>query len=194
MDISACTRCGKDFNKAMKVCPFCGMPHKTPPTKKKANCPKCHVALSPKVYREVELDVCPECSGMWLDTLDFEHLTSEKDVYADESTSTHFDRIVPENAPRLYECVRCNNIMNRTNFRRISGILIDSCCDHGAWLDSKELTQIRNFVASGGLDKSQDTEIRKNNAEIRGLATKVEDLEFMQKMLHRWSLKRMFFS
>lgn len=194
MNVSACTRCGSEFNKAMKMCPFCGMPHKAPPTKNRALCPKCNVQLEAHVYRNKELDVCPECSGMWLDTLDFEHLTSEKDVYADENSKTHFDRIPPQNEPRLYECVRCNNIMNRTNFKRISGILIDSCCDHGVWLDDNELTMIRDFVASGGLDKSQDTEIRKNSAEIRGLASKVHNLEFMQKMLHRWSLKRIFFS
>ncbi|MBI4744290.1 MAG: zf-TFIIB domain-containing protein, partial [Actinobacteria bacterium] len=146
--------CNKEFNATMRVCPFCNMPNTIPPTKSKALCPKCKVELQPKKFRECELNVCPSCSGMWLDTLEFEQLTSEKDVYNDPSGEIQFIRVQPENDQKFYECVRCDNIMNRINFKRISGILIDICGEHGVWLDNRELTCLRNFIASGGLDKS----------------------------------------
>jgi Zn-finger nucleic acid-binding protein len=193
MNTKTCVRCNKEFNAAMRVCPFCNMPNTIPPTKSKAVCPKCKTELQPKIFRKCELDVCPSCSGMWLDTLEFEHLTSEKDVYVDPLGETQFIRVLPENAQRFYECVRCDNIMNRVNFKRVSGILIDICGEHGVWLDDKELTSLRNFIASGGLDKAQDLEILENKEEISRLATEVDNIEFMQRVLHRFKLKRIIF-
>ena len=126
-----CIRCRKSFSKGMKLCPFCNMPAVMPPTKDTAKCPRCKVALDPEVFRKVELDVCPSCSGMWLDTLDFEHLTSEKDVYADESTKTHYIPPALEPVKGYYECVRCDHLMHRVRFRNISNVLIDVCGPHG---------------------------------------------------------------
>lgn len=46
----------------------------------------------------------------------------EKDVNTAERTST----FIP--------CVRCGKKMNRKNFGRISGVIIDECGKHGVWL------------------------------------------------------------
>jgi len=165
------------------------MPNKIPPTKSKAFCPKCKVELQTKIYKKLELDVCPSCQGMWLDTLEFEYITSPKDVYTDPSLEPIFiPTPLEERENSYYECVRCNNLMNRINFKR-SGVLIDICCDHGVWLDKGELTRIRRFIASGGLDKTQDKEILNNKMELERLASKVDNIEFLQKVLHRWNLK-----
>jgi Zn-finger nucleic acid-binding protein len=83
--------------------------------------------------------------------------------------------------------------MVRRNFRRISGVLIDVCRDHGVWLDAGELEQIRCFIANGGLDKSQDREIQKNSIEIARVAGEVNDLNMVFKTLHRWNLPRILF-
>jgi Zn-finger nucleic acid-binding protein len=40
--------------------------------------------------------------------------------------------------------------MQRRNFRKSSGVIIDSCRKHGTWLDADELEQITGFVLSGG--------------------------------------------
>ncbi|MEJ2032881.1 MAG: zf-TFIIB domain-containing protein [Deltaproteobacteria bacterium] len=71
-----------------------------------------------------------------------------------------------DNESEYFKCARCEAVMVRRNFRRISGVLIDVCRDHGVWLDAGELEQIRCFIANGGLDKSQDREIQKNSIEI----------------------------
>jgi Zn-finger nucleic acid-binding protein len=170
------------------------MPHKKAPTKAKPICPKCHVQLTLETYRNLELDACPSCLGLWLDYDEFDHLTTEKDVYADDTLSTQFFRKPPENAARLYECVRCNNIMTRKNFRNISGILIDLCHEHGVWLDKNELTEIRKFIASGGLDKSQDNELLLHAEDMKSLALRTQNLEFMQQMLFKLNFKRWLFS
>jgi len=80
--------------------------------------------------------------------------------------------------------------MPRKNFRRISGVLIDVCRDHGVWLDAGELEQIRCFIANGGLERSQDKEILENRMELKSLAERVADVQTMQKILHRWDIRR----
>jgi len=189
-----CVRCKKKINDRTRICPFCNMPNKIAPTKSTAFCPKCKVELEAKPYRKSELYVCPSCRGMWLDTLEFEHLTSQKDVYGDESLETTYVSGAPNGGGSLYVCVRCENLMNRINFKSISGVLIDVCSDHGVWLDEGELTRLRTFIASGGLDKAQDREILASKNSIERLATRVDNVEFMQKALHRWSLKRIILS
>jgi hypothetical protein len=41
--------------------------------------------------------------------------------------------------------------MNRSNFAKVSGVVIDVCRPHGAWFDRGELGAIRAFLRGGGL-------------------------------------------
>jgi hypothetical protein len=43
--------------------------------------------------------------------------------------------------------------MSRTNFGRVSGVIIDVCRPHGAWFDRGELGAIRRFLRQGGLQR-----------------------------------------
>jgi Zn-finger nucleic acid-binding protein len=83
--------------------------------------------------------------------------------------------------------------MNRKNFARISGVIIDECGSHGVWLDAGEMEKIRLFIADGGLEKAQDKKIEKTAMELRDLAKKVDQTAFMQKLLHFWKIKRWLF-
>jgi len=40
--------------------------------------------------------------------------------------------------------------MQRRNFRKSSGVILDVCVEHGSWLDADELEQITGFILSGG--------------------------------------------
>jgi Zn-finger nucleic acid-binding protein len=53
--------------------------------------------------------------------------------------------------------------MNRKNFAKISGVIIDECKPHGIWLDGGELELIRTFIADGGLERAQNKQIEKNS-------------------------------
>jgi Zn-finger nucleic acid-binding protein len=75
----------------------------------------------------------------------------------------------------------------------MSGVIIDLCIGCGIWLDKGELKQIRSFIASGGLDKSQDREHEKHTRQIQVIDDRLSDVESMQKMLHKFSVKRIFF-
>lgn len=50
------------------------------------SCPRCHDLLAPKLEHGVEIDVCPHCSGVWLDRNELDQLLAaalwELDRYA----------------------------------------------------------------------------------------------------------------
>jgi len=50
--------------------------------------------------------------------------------------------------------------MNRKNFSRISGVIINECRSHGLWLDADSLEKSRHFIADDGLERSRDRELK----------------------------------
>ncbi len=48
------------------------------------------------------------------------------------------------------KCPVCQGMMNRVNFGRTSGIIVDQCIDHGLYLDAGELQRILAWVRKGG--------------------------------------------
>lgn len=48
--------------------------------------------------------------------------------------------------------------MNRINFARCSGVIVDICKGHGSWFDRDELTRIVEFIRAGGLDAARAKE------------------------------------
>jgi len=189
-EIVICSHCGHKTKGFIRICPMCGGKiTKVGPAKQPA-CPRCGVDLEKYDYHERRMERCPKCSGLWIHDDDFDVLTSERDVYRDDNAPTKFVRKPPAIEEGYLPCACCGNRMNRLNFKTISGVVIDFCRDCGWWLDAGELESIRAFIAAGGLDKAQDREILRAKDEIQNLAGRVGDLEFMQKIIHRWNFKR----
>ena len=65
------------------------------------------------------------------------------------------------------KCPECSTVMNRTNFAKRSGIIIDSCKGHGTWFDSDELPRIVEFVMNGGIEAANERELARAKEEIR---------------------------
>ena len=194
METVTCACCGRTFNGRMRNCPYCGGENKNEPVRRTPVCPNCACDMVRYEYRGNDLDMCPECSGLWLDRREFRRLTSERDVYADESIPYEYRRKpLPEEIAYL-KCPVCDTLMVRRNFKKISGVIIDVCRFHGVWLDAGELQQIRSFIANGGLNEYQDREIFMNKEAVVALDTRLSDVEFMQKLLHHWKFKRWIFS
>jgi Zn-finger nucleic acid-binding protein len=59
--------------------------------------------------------------------------------------------------------------MNRVNFARCSGVVVDVCKPHGTWFDADELQRILAFVAGGGIDRARAREKEELEAERRKL-------------------------
>jgi Zn-finger nucleic acid-binding protein len=191
--VKLCEHCGKDINITYDTCPLCGGNQGgiflSIPTK----CPRCRASLKLHAINDEEYDICPECGGMWLDRDEFYRAKRERDVYKKIEAKSEYQKSPVTGPVEYIPCVRCGKLMNRSNFGRISGVIIDSCDKHGAWLDPGELEKIQHFIADGGIDKAQDMEIEKNRASIKDLATNVDQIDFTQKILHFWNFKRWLF-
>lgn len=48
--------------------------------------------------------------------------------------------------------------MNRVNFARCSGVVVDLCTAHGTWFDHTELERIVRFIQGGGMQRSRAIE------------------------------------
>ncbi|MFQ5596461.1 MAG: zf-TFIIB domain-containing protein [Nitrospiria bacterium] len=193
MDTQPCLFCHKTINVKSRLCPFCGGENTAEAIHETPVCPRCKTDLRRHDYRETVLDACASCGGLWLDTREFKQLTSKRDVFADETIPYAFQKKPLPQEAGYFSCPLCDDLMLRQNFRKISGVLIDQCRDHGVWLDGGELDQLRCFIANGGLDQSQDRDIMMHREEISAIAAKVKNVEFMQRILNRWKLKYWLF-
>jgi hypothetical protein len=59
--------------------------------------------------------------------------------------------------------------MNRSNFGGGSGVIVDVCGHHGAFLDRGELTRIVDFVEKGGWERVKKREKQRMEEEISAL-------------------------
>lgn len=188
-----CEYCGGNINKQYAICPLCGGHNHDEPETLHPACPHCRVSLEIQVNDGEEYDYCRKCGGLWLDRGEFQRAISPSAVYRNGDITGGFLREPVKEQPGYIPCVRCGKLMNRRNFRRISGVLIDECSRHGVWLDRGEIEKIQHFIADGGLDRSQDREIEQTRTELKDLAAKVDQTAFVQKILHFWNFKRWLF-
>ena len=64
-------------------------------------------------------------------------------------------------------------MMNRVNFGRLSGTIVDVCKGHGTFLDPGELHRIVKFIRSGGLERARARQLE----ELKDQERKVRDAE-----------------
>lgn len=101
---------------------------------------------------------CVRCAGLWIAEEAFRILTDQARHVADPAPDAATVRRDTAPAPRparpvgpVYRpCPVCSTRMNRVNFGRRSGILIDRCRDHGCWFDAAELDAVLRWIRDGG--------------------------------------------
>jgi Zn-finger nucleic acid-binding protein len=106
----------------------------------------------------VEIDQCLECGAIWLDAGELDALLVDQDTDGLETAATsvralreRMQEVLPPQGPVKYrECPRCAQVMRRSNFGTISGVIVDECLQHGVLLDPGELQAIEAFVRMGG--------------------------------------------
>jgi Zn-finger nucleic acid-binding protein len=67
--------------------------------------------------------------------------------------------------------------MNRVNFARYSGVIMDVCKEHGTYFDRDELRRIVTFIRGGGLEKSRERQRERLVEEQQRLRRVQLDLE-----------------
>jgi len=103
---------------------------------------------------------CERCEGLWLETAVFElicvHREHQSAILGAATLATeHQTPVSNEEKVRYVPCPQCGQLMNRINFAKCSGVVVDVCKGHGTWFDRDELRQIVEFIRGGGMDLSR---------------------------------------
>jgi hypothetical protein len=69
---------------------------------------------------------------------------------------------------RYLSCPQCGRTMNRQNFMKRSGVIVDVCLHHGTWFDSDEARRAGEFVAAGGKEPEEPRSIRTSAPPVSG--------------------------
>ena len=126
-------------------------------------CPDCRIPLAATQVGGLAVEQCHRCGGLWLPLQLFERLAADRETRggvlgALPGGSEKAE--IREAAVRYRPCPQCGNLMNRTNYGRISGVVLDSCKHHGLWFDRDELRRVLAFIEGGGLDRSRERQIK----------------------------------
>lgn len=113
------------------------------------NCPSCKHQLTSYSYKNVQLDKCPHCHGMWFDK---DELRKAKDRTDNDLRWMDFQLF--DEKPNKYSakteskkiCPKCQLPLHSQEYMH-SKIRIDRCsqCD-GVWLDDEEFNKIIDYL------------------------------------------------
>lgn len=158
----ACKKCFGTIFQGSSFCPLCGekaFQAKTIDEKNTGNCPRCKIKLKLLQVQDLSIRECEKCEGVWVNAETFEEICANHEKQA--AVLQKFDEIFTHKKPlkvNYVPCPDCKNLMNRSNFAKVSGIIIDSCKQHGIWFDSEELPKIIEFIRKGGIDRAREKE------------------------------------
>ncbi len=114
--------------------------------------------MQAELIGKTEVQECPRCEGLWVDTASLEQICSDREKQAAVvglGTTAPPAGIMMEDKVRYLPCPVCHKLMNRVNFAHHSNVVVDLCKGHGTWFDRDELRRIVEFIRAGGLDAAR---------------------------------------
>lgn len=191
--MSDCINCGAPLPPDSIVCSYCktrqdidlkGLyKHKAEKPETDRICPRCDKSLKTvdlKVEGAFYIERCDECFGLFFDPNELEALLdkSVSDVYRVDAAQIDDLNKMKRSAdyPVAYiKCPVCRKFMNRVNFGTRSGVIIDTCKEHGIWLDGGELRQLMEWMKAGGKILHQQTELESERLKRQELERKLRE-------------------
>jgi Zn-finger nucleic acid-binding protein len=170
----ACPTCFAMMFVGSKHCQRCGAAAATPSvvSSKDLKCPRCAKEMLLVTIGSTAVLECEQCFGLWLDVTSFEKICADREQ---QSAVLGFAAQAPTSAVHetskvnYVPCPQCSQLMNRMNFARCSGVIVDICKKHGTWFDRDELSRIVEFIHGGGLEASrlrEKEEIREDRRRL----------------------------
>jgi Zn-finger nucleic acid-binding protein len=181
-----CPGCMARVSGRARFCHFCGTPvlgAQAAAAESSYRCPVCpeeRPLASRRLGRaQVAFFDCGSCGGLWLEKEVFE-------VLADRARSGSLPEGFGGGAPALESppaeapapagsaaalryrpCVICGALMNRRNYGRKSGVIVDVCARHGLWFDLHEIDRLLRWIHEGGEERSERFQREAERAEAR---------------------------
>jgi Zn-finger nucleic acid-binding protein len=178
----ACPSCFGLIFQGAKFCSHCGAKVDRTEVDAKAaeKCPRCRVEMEAVQVGNTHLRECPQCEGIWADADSLQQICADREEQAavlGMPTMLQAGSAVDLEANiRYVPCPVCAKLMNRVNFARCSGVVVDVCRAHGTWFDRDELRRIVEFIRAGGFEKERLREIDELQQQRRQLESARRDL------------------
>jgi Zn-finger nucleic acid-binding protein len=172
-------------------CPQCGAARSRQESSTVAGtCPGCNGDLEKVAVGKTSLFECASCDGAWVDAQAFEALCADGEAQAAVLHRYANRAAVGRTAVKYRRCLRCQKMMNRVNFGRLSGTIVDVCRGHGTYLDAGELHQIVTFIRGGGMERARQhqlDELKTEQQRLQALEMRVRAREAMHSGGSGWN-------
>ena len=174
-----CPGCMARVSGRARFCHHCStpiLPSQAAAAENGARCPACggeRPLSSRRLGRaNVALLECVSCGGIWIDKEIFE-------VMAERARSGGLAEGFGGGTPAAADpqpggvslqyrpCVTCGALMNRLNYGRKSGVIVDICSRHGLWFDLHELDRLLRWIREGGEGRSEKIQKEQERIEAR---------------------------
>lgn len=111
------------------------------------DCPRCHLMLRRTDYEGVEVDMCDNCWGIWLDEGEMEAVIDSREMTFSDAERKQFlnarSSLPPMGPSDPIDCPSCGKPMDVLTSDVGLNITIDRCIYHGIWLDSGEIKAVQ---------------------------------------------------
>ncbi len=165
-----CPECFARSQEESRFCTACGVAFRPEAVRVDGHelpCPVCQVLMPPHQVGGVGVNECRQCNGLWVPSDGFDLLLARAVEARRNATPEELLSLKPRvtganpmrQSVQYRQCPECQGYMQRRNFQKSSGVIIDCCKQHGTWLDADELEQIAGFILSGGQPSRTLTEI-----------------------------------
>jgi len=158
----ACPSCFGVMFAGMQFCPHCGVKASRIVDDSAAPlpCPGCRGEMRAVQVGSTPMHECASCASVWLYGDTFMQLCQdrqERGAVASIIAGPASIGVVPTvgTGVRYVHCPTCKKVMNRENFGRQSGVVIDVCKTHGVWFERGELRSVLAFIDGGGLERAR---------------------------------------
>lgn len=153
-----CPRCFALQSTGDRGCARCGHELELEPLldASDAPCPRCGKHMSSLGDRGMH--ECTTCGGLFVDHPTLARIVEDRNASGPLpiATARPFERarhpVAALDDVRYLKCAQCHKPMNRVNFGRRSGVVVDVCKVHGTWFDAGELSRAAEWVAGGGFE------------------------------------------
>ena len=137
-------------------------------------CPDCKAGFVARQAGVAGFSECPRCGGLFLTRASFDAVVKDAAMRASARALdvVPAGKAAPEHGFHYRPCPVCRKFMNRSNFGGGSGVIVDVCGPHGAFLDRGELTRIVDFVEKGGWERVKKREKQRMEEEISALESR----------------------
>ena len=130
-------------------------------------CPDCVIEMRMETVREVNLDVCPACAGIWFDPEELRTLLARDPIVLLDLEERHPPRVTHGPAAEAFRrCPDCSLPLTEYHYLYSSPVVLESCTDCGGfWVEEGELVKMQQWLDKTNAPLTTDEKIRLALAE-----------------------------